>query len=167
MPVQASEGATTDALLPNPELLILDEPSNGLDPSGIIELRQLIQHLNKAYGMTIVVSSHLLNEVEKIVTDVGIIYKGKMIFQGSLPALHLFQQKRSRLIIDTSDNNRAIEVLQDRLPERSGDALSIAFEGPHQVALINRLLIEQGIDVYLLEPQKNNLEQLFIDLTTP
>src|SRR5688572_20526657 len=72
------------ALLPNPELLILDEPSNGLDPGGIIELRQLIKKLNKDHGMTIIISSHLLGEVEKMVTHVGIIFKGKMLFQGSL-----------------------------------------------------------------------------------
>ncbi len=73
------------ALLPNPELLILDEPSNGLDPAGIIELRKLIRTLNKAFGMTIVISSHLLSEVEKMVSHVGIIYKGSMLFQGTLP----------------------------------------------------------------------------------
>jgi ABC-2 type transport system ATP-binding protein len=72
------------ALLPNPELLILDEPANGLDPAGIIELRELIKKLNKEQGMTIVISSHLLAEVEKMVSHVGIIFKGKMIFQGPL-----------------------------------------------------------------------------------
>jgi ABC-2 type transport system ATP-binding protein len=65
------------ALLPNPELLILDEPANGLDPNGIIELRHLIKSLNKQYGMTIVISSHILAEVEKTVSHLGIIYKGK------------------------------------------------------------------------------------------
>ena len=66
------------ALMPNPELLVLDEPSNCLDPSGMIELRQLIKTLNRDLGMTIVISSHLLAEVEKMVSHVGIIYKGKM-----------------------------------------------------------------------------------------
>src|SRR5688572_2203756 len=92
------------ALMPNPELLVLDEPSNGLDPSGMIELRQLIKTLNRDLGMTIVISSHLLAEVEKMVSHVGIIYKGKMVFQGSLQELQVFQQKGSRLLIDTSDN---------------------------------------------------------------
>src|SRR6187549_640680 len=71
------------ALLPDPELLILDEPANGLDPAGIIELRELIKTLNKTHGMTILISSHLLAEVEKIVTHIGIIFKGKMLFQGT------------------------------------------------------------------------------------
>ena len=96
------------ALLPNPELLILDEPSNGLDPAGIIELRQLIKRLNKGFGMTILISSHLLVEVEKMVSHVGIIYKGKMLFQGSMQELHQFQKKGSKLLIRTSDNEVAM-----------------------------------------------------------
>ena len=100
------------ALLPNPELLVLDEPSNGLDPGGIIELRQLIKKLNKTHGMTILISSHLLGEVEKMVSHVGIIYKGKMLFQGSLPELHLFQQKGSKLLVNTSDNELAIKLFR-------------------------------------------------------
>jgi ABC-2 type transport system ATP-binding protein len=104
------------ALLPNPELLILDEPSNGLDPAGIIELRQLIKKLNKDYGMTILISSHLLVEVEKMVTHLGIIYKGKMLFQGSLPELHLFEKKGSKLLVDTSDNDVAMKLLHEHHP---------------------------------------------------
>src|SRR6185503_6066279 len=83
------------ALLPDPELLILDEPANGLDPAGIIELRELIKTLNKTHGMTVMISSHLLGEVEKMVSHVGIIFRGKMIFQGPLSALHSFKQKTS------------------------------------------------------------------------
>ena len=154
------------ALLPNPELLILDEPSNGLDPGGIIELRQLIKKLNKEHGMTILISSHLLGEVEKMVSHVGIIFKGKMLFQGSLPELHLVQQKGSRLQINTSDNERAIKLLQEHQPERTGDLLSLAFDDVHQVAAINRMLTNNDLDVYLLHPKENDLEQLFIDLTS-
>ena len=154
------------ALLPNPELLVLDEPSNGLDPGGIIELRQLIKKLNKTHGMTILISSHLLGEVEKMVSHVGIIYKGKMLFQGSLPELHLFQQKGSKLLVNTSDNELAIELLQEHKPERTGDRLSIAFRDLNQVASINKTLTQNELDVYLLHPKENDLEQLFIDLTS-
>jgi len=73
------------ALLHNPELLILDEPANGLDPNGIIEMRNLLLQLNREFGKTILVSSHLLAEVEKIATDIGIIHEGKLLFQGTLP----------------------------------------------------------------------------------
>ncbi|HTF27986.1 MAG TPA: ATP-binding cassette domain-containing protein [Flavitalea sp.] len=154
------------ALLPNPELLVLDEPSNGLDPGGIIELRQLIKKLNKTHGMTILISSHLLGEVEKMVSHVGIIYKGKMLFQGSLPELHLFQQKGSKLLVNTSDNELAIKLLQEHKPERTGDKLSIAFQDLNQVASINKTLTKNDLDVYLLQPKENDLEQLFIDLTS-
>lgn len=154
------------ALLPNPELLILDEPSNGLDPSGIIELRQLIKKLNKAFGMTILISSHLLTEVEKMVSHVGIIYKGKMLFQGSLHQLHQFQQKGSKLFVNTSDNELAFKLLQQHNPERVGSKISVAYQDLDQVASINRTLTNDQLNVYLLHPKENDLEQLFIDLTT-
>ncbi|MGC4103743.1 ATP-binding cassette domain-containing protein [Ferruginibacter sp.] len=154
------------ALLPTPELLVLDEPSNGLDPAGIIELRELIKRLNKEHGMTILISSHLLGEVEKMVSHVGIILKGRMLFQGTLSELHSFQQKGSRLFIRTSDNERAYQLLQDQQPLKTDGAVSVAFHDDHQIATINRTLMQQGLDVYLLNPQKNDLEQLFIDLTS-
>ncbi len=117
------------ALLPNPELLILDEPTNGLDPAGIIELRQLMKQLNQQNGITIVISSHILSEVEKMVSHLGIIYKGKMLFQGTLQELHSFQQKDAKLYINTSDNNAAYSLLSAYNPETSGDtlALTLAF----------------------------------------
>jgi lantibiotic transport system ATP-binding protein len=154
------------ALLPNPELLVLDEPSNGLDPAGIIELRELIKKLNKNYGMTILISSHLLGEVEKMVSHVGIIFKGKMLFQGSLSELHLVQQKGSRLFIKTSDNTTAYKLLREHHPEIAGEAVSVAFNDISQVASINRTLTSHALDVYLLHPKESNLEQLFIELTS-
>jgi len=154
------------ALLPNPELLILDEPANGLDPAGIIELRELIKTLNKTHGMTVIISSHLLGEVEKMVSHVGIIFKGKMIFQGPLTELHSFKQKTSRLFIKTSDNETTFRLLQEYQPEKTGEAVTVPFENINQVAAINRMLTNHNLDVYLLHPQKSDLEQLFIDLTT-
>lgn len=154
------------ALLPKPELLVLDEPSNGLDPAGIIELRKLIRKLNKAYGMTIVISSHLLSEVEKMVSHVGIIFKGNMLFQGSLQDLHFFQQQSSKLFINTSNNDVAFELLKDYGPERSEENLAVPFRNIDQVATINRTLTKHDLDVYLLHPKANDLEQLFINLTS-
>lgn len=154
------------ALLPNPELLVLDEPSNGLDPAGIIELRELIKHLNKTHGMTIIVSSHLLGEVQKMVSHVGIIYKGKMVFQGSLPQLQAYQQRGSRLFVKTSDDETAVKLLRAHQPEKNGEAFSVAFNSIAQVAEINKTLTHHNLDVYLLHPKESDLEQLFIDLTT-
>jgi ABC-type multidrug transport system ATPase subunit len=76
------------ALLGFPKLLILDEPTNGLDPAGIQEMRELICSLPKKYGMTVIVSSHLLSEIDQMAEDIGIIANGKLMFQGTLPALH-------------------------------------------------------------------------------
>jgi ABC-2 type transport system ATP-binding protein len=154
------------ALLPNPELLILDEPSNGLDPAGIIELRELIKKLNRTYGMSILISSHLLAEVEKMVSHVGIIFKGKILFQGPLGELQLFQQNRSRVFIKTSDNEKAFKLLYDRHPQIAGDTVSVAFSDSSDVASINRILTKHDLDVYLLHPEERDLEQLFIDLTS-
>ncbi len=154
------------ALLPKPELLILDEPANGLDPAGIIQLRHLIKRLNREHGMTIVISSHLLSEVEKMVSHVGIIYKGKMLFQGPLEELHRFQQKGSRLWIRTSDNERAAQLLNGYKAETTGETISIPFRDHAQVASVNRMLTQNNLDVYLLHPKENDLEQLFIDLTS-
>lgn len=154
------------ALLPNPELLILDEPSNGLDPAGIIELRALVKDLNKEHGMTILLSSHLLGEIEKMVSHVGIIYKGKMLFQGPLQDLQNIQQKGAKLLINTSDNERAMTLLNAYHPTREEGTISLSLTDQQQVAGIQQLLSRNGLVIYLLQPKTNDLEQLFIDLTS-
>ncbi len=83
------------ALINMPKLLILDEPTNGLDPSGIQEIRELIRSLPKEYGMTVIVSSHLLSEIDQMVDDVGIIANGKMMYQGRLDRLHMLDEGKS------------------------------------------------------------------------
>ncbi len=84
-----------EALLSFPKLLILDEPTNGLDPSGIQEMRELIKFLPKQYGMTVIVSSHLLSEIDQMAEDVGIIANGKMMYQGALDRLHEIDTNKS------------------------------------------------------------------------
>jgi len=153
-------------LLPAPELLILDEPTNGLDPSGIIELRQLIKQLNQQHGITILISSHILSEVEKMVSHLGIIYQGKMVFQGSLQELHSFQQRDAKVYVNTSDNSAACTLLSNYKPENNGDTLAISFNDVNEIAAINRTLVQNGIDVYQLQSIETDLEQLFINLTT-
>jgi ABC-type multidrug transport system ATPase subunit len=152
-------------LLPSPELLILDEPTNGLDPAGILELRSLIKKLNKEEGITFLISSHILSEVEKMVNQIGIIYNGRMKFQGTLFELYEAQQKKSRLQINTSDNLLALSLLQDRHPELLEDELQVSYNDLTDVAAINKRLHDHQLDIYMLNPIKQNLESLFIDLT--
>jgi ABC-2 type transport system ATP-binding protein len=89
-----------------------------------------------------------------------------MLFQGTLPDLQVFQQKGSKLLLSTSDNEAAIRLLQEYDPERTGDTIVVPFHDKKQIAAIQRTLTENNVDVYLLRPQENGLEQLFIDLTT-
>ena len=154
------------ALLHQPELLILDEPTNGLDPAGIIEMRELIKTLNKEHGVTLLVPSHILAEVEKMASHVGIIHKGKLLFQGSLSELQQLKNKQSFLELETANNDNALAALQSYAVERKNGLLLLPFENNEQAAFINRTLVEKGIDVYRLQPQQNNLEQLFIDITS-
>ena len=154
------------ALLPSPELLILDEPSNGLDPAGIIELRALVKQLNQEHGMTIVISSHLLGEIEKMVSHLGILYKGQLLFQGPLAELRQLQQQGAKLLINTSDNERVMTLLEAYNPRRDEDVIFLSLVDQQQVAAIQRTLTQHDVDIYLLQPQTNDLEQLFIDLTS-
>ena len=153
------------ALLPKPELLILDEPTNGLDPAGILELRSLIRKLSEEEGITFLISSHILSEVEKLVNRIGIIYKGSMRFQGSLEELHRLQQKHAMMQLDTSDNLRAWDLLKQFKPEFFADELVVPFTDIQQVATINRLLVDNNLDVYDLHPRKQTLETIFLSLT--
>jgi lantibiotic transport system ATP-binding protein len=154
------------ALLHNPELLILDEPTNGLDPTGIIEIRELIKRLNKENGVTIIVSSHILLEVERMATHVGIINKGKMLFQGTLNELQQKMHTHCSLQIDTSDNTKALQLLSEYRPQNANGRLLLQVKERSAAAAINRTLVEQNIDVFLLQPQQNDLEQIFLDITS-
>jgi len=155
------------ALLHDPELLILDEPTNGLDPNGIIEIRELIKKLNRENGVTFIVSSHILAEVERMATHVGIIHKGKLLFQGTLSALQNMKILKSFIQIDTSDNEAAVKLLSPAYNAEIRDGcIVLPFKEKSVTAVINRKLVEHNIDVHLLQPQQNDLEQLFIDITS-
>ena len=154
------------SLLHNPELLILDEPTNGLDPNGIIETRELIKKLNRENGVTIIVSSHMLTEVERMATHVGIIHKGKLLFEGTLPELQNLKNRQSFIQIDTSNNNAALSLLAEHGAKNTNGYVVLPFKEKTITAAINKKLVEQHIDVYLLQPKQNDLEQLFIDITS-
>ncbi|MBP7558053.1 MAG: ABC transporter ATP-binding protein [Chitinophagaceae bacterium] len=155
------------ALLHQPELLILDEPTNGLDPNGIIETRELIKKLNREHNTTVLVSSHILNEVERMATHVGIIHKGKMLFQGTLPELQQMKTKQAALEIETADNARAASLLVSQYAVQETETqLVLPYQSKEETAAINRQLVQAGIDVYSIHTRQNDLEQLFIDITS-
>jgi lantibiotic transport system ATP-binding protein len=159
--------AISIALLHQPELLILDEPTNGLDPNGIIETRELIKKLNKDFGTTILVSSHMLAEVEKMATHVGIIHNGKLLFQGRLQELQQLKKRQTLLELETSDNIKADQLLQPEYESRiAGSKIILPYQSNEVTATINRFLVQQNIDVFSMHPQQNDLEQLFIDITS-
>jgi ABC-2 type transport system ATP-binding protein len=153
------------ALLHDPELLILDEPTNGLDPTGIIETRDLIIKLNRDLNKTILVSSHLLSEVEKMATDVGIIHRGRLLFQGTLPELQRMKSNHTTLEIEVNDVEKATRVLNGAVVKQVGDfILHIGVENREAVAMLNRALVHNDIKVYRLGWVNNDLEDIFMQI---
>lgn len=156
------------ALLPDPQLLVLDEPTNGLDPNGMIEVRQLLTRLNKENGITIFISSHLLAEIEKLATHIGVINRGRLMFQGTLEELKRRQQESVSVIFNTSDNQRAQELLMAAGVETFRDSevggVRMAALTAENIAKLNRYLVEQGVDVYGIQHIKNDLEAIFMEL---
>ena len=154
------------ALLSEPELLILDEPTNGLDPNGMIETRELLLRLNRELGVTILISSHLLSEIEKMATHVGIIHKGNLLFQGTTNELATLKSHQALLQIETSNDAEAREILSRTCEMHvNGTGLKTLFRSREQAANINRMLIDSGIDVYHLAVVNNDLENLFLQIT--
>jgi ABC-2 type transport system ATP-binding protein len=155
------------ALLSEPELLILDEPVNGLDPNGIIEIRELLLKLNKENGITIFLSSHLLSEIEKIVTHLGVLSKGKLVFQGRYIDLKELQNKSSTIHIETSDNQKAFSIINKIFKTHSliNSHLMIPYRDKKQIATICKLLVETDIEIYKMQLQNNDLENIFLEIT--
>ncbi|CAN5839555.1 ABC transporter ATP-binding protein [soil metagenome] len=154
------------ALLHQPALLILDEPTNGLDPNGIIEIRDLLKKLNEEQGVSIIISSHLLSEIEKLVTHVGIISKGNMVFQGTLQHLFSRQYHSSRLILETNNLDRTIELIRSlRLNGTiENNKLMLPTPSKETIATLNKALINSGIDIYEMSIVEKDLEKIFMDL---
>ncbi len=153
------------ALLGFPRLLILDEPTNGLDPAGIQEMRELICSLPARFGMTVLVSSHLLSEIDQMADYVGIIREGELVFQDTLETLH--RHSRHNLALRTGDNEGALKLLhQSRVPcaQEEDYILLPRLDDPDAAKLI-RYLIGHGVDVLRLEERQKSLEDIFLKLT--
>ena len=155
------------ALLGHPRLLLLDEPTNGLDPSGIQEMRELICSLPGKYGMTVLVSSHLLSEIDQMATHVGIIDRGVLIFQNDLASLH--HHSRARIRLRTTDDGQAFRLLKKaRLPvaaSKDGSGLFLHSVEDSCVLRCGHLLTDQKIGILRLEEMQKSLEEIFLNLT--
>lgn len=149
------------ALMGRPKLMILDEPTNGLDPAGIQEMRELIKSLPAQYGMAVMVSSHLLSEIDQIADHVGIIRKGELVFQDTLAALH--DKSNRYLVLRTSDDKRAEPLLPDA--KQTGDWLTLPLLTDEQAAKISLVLAQNGIGVVRMEERGKSLEDIFLEMT--
>jgi ABC-2 type transport system ATP-binding protein len=153
------------ALLPNPEFIILDEPTDGLDPQGLSEIRTLILRLRDELGLTIMLSSHLLHEVEQICNRVAIIDEGRLLYQGAVEEL-VAKSQWIKLRVD-----RVIEAFEllSRNPDltlrRNGDQCLYVKMSGEQIPSVNALLVQRGFRVTELSPQRETLEQVFLRLT--
>jgi ABC-type multidrug transport system ATPase subunit len=154
------------ALVHDPKLIILDEPTNGLDPQGIADIRNLIRHLSRDRGKTVFVSSHLLNEIEQVSDRLLILDKGKKIVEGSIN--EMIDPSNAFIELNTADNNACYNLLKQ---SQTWNAFSPAIEAAHvglrmpvaQVPQLVAYLVQQGVQVYSLR-QKNSLEAYFLSL---
>lgn len=153
------------ALLGKPKLLLLDEPTNGLDPAGIQEIRELICSLPDALGITVLISSHLLSEIDQMATHVGIINQGELIFQDSLHVLH--EHSRSKILLHTSDNQKALQYLKHSgisSQWQDGRIMLNTLEDNRIMQAVS-LLVNSGIGILRLEERQMSLEEIFLHLT--
>ena len=153
------------ALLGYPKLLILDEPTNGLDPAGIQEMRELICDLPERFGMTVVVSSHLLSEIDQMADHVAIIREGDLVFQDTLEALH--GRSRHHLALRTTNNAVARNMLEEQsVPCREEEGyLILPILSDELAAQLTRLLAERRLGIIRLEERQKSLEDIFLELT--
>ena len=154
-------------LLADPDLLILDEPMNGLDPGGILEFRTMIAEL-VSEGRTVFLSSHLLDEVEKTCQAAAVIDQGRLIAQG--PIAQLVSGGRERVEIGCDDADAAIELLEGHRAvlksQPAADGIVVTLAGADGVADVNSHLVHGGVAVRRIEPVRESLEQRFLQITS-
>jgi len=155
------------ALLHRPEVLVLDEPANALDPAGIVEVRELLRHLADAQGVTVFMSSHILAEVAHLADRIGIIHAGRLVEE--LDADELRAGTRVYVEIGVSDAERAAALLTERLGlariERTTDGGLRVFDGVERSAEMVRVLVNGGLELTRLAPTQESLEAHFMRLT--
>lgn len=151
------------AFLGKRELLILDEPTNGLDPAGIQEMRSLIRRMPGEHGVTVFLSSHLLTEVEQVATHVGMLSQGELVFQGSVEDLKRLRESRVR--IGVSDMDSALALLSKQGWDARREDGYILASDISLAATMNRALVEGGFAVHHLTVESDSLEEVFLKMT--
>lgn len=153
------------ALLGNPRLLILDEPTNGLDPAGIQEMRELICSLPQQYGMTVMISSHLLSEIDQIATNVGVISQGELVFQDNLSTLH--ERSKTNIAVRTQNNKAAAKTLHEQgvSCRIQGDYLLLPGLSDSELTGHISRLCARNVGVVRIEERRKSLEDIFLELT--
>jgi ABC-2 type transport system ATP-binding protein len=147
------------ALLRTPQLLILDEPTNGLDPRGIREIRDLLTELNRA-GTTVFLSSHLLAEIEALCTRVGVMDRGRLVLQDELATL---RAPTGRVLVGTSEPERVVALLDGKVEHRDGQLLTVRHP---DAGALNAELVAAGIRITEIGGERRSLEQVVLDATT-
>jgi ABC-2 type transport system ATP-binding protein len=154
------------AIITKPELLILDEPINGLDPSGIKEIRDLLKMLCKEYGITILISSHILGEMEQIADTIGVIHNGRLISELAMSDVKLSQIDYIEMIVD--DGKKAAFILEDKLAivnyKLVEDHCIRIYESKITQNTISRALMEQNVEIKEISMKKDSLEDYFLKL---
>jgi ABC-2 type transport system ATP-binding protein len=154
------------ALLSDPALLILDEPTNGLDPEGIADIRQLIRRLSKDEHRTIIFSSHILSEVEQVCTHIGILRNTQLIFQGTYESLKKQVASSEVILFQVDKLEKALEIITEKnwpaaIEEQK---LRVQIERPEDVTRLIDLLRDHQIRIYRIESEENRLEHFFLSL---
>lgn len=155
------------ALLASPALLILDEPTNGLDPAGIHEMRELIRSFPAQHGITIFLSSHLLAEVEQVANYVGIIGHGRLLFEGTLADVQ--QRERERVRIEVDRPQVAVSILREHgwhIEGADASQITATCSTRTDLARAATALVGAGLALYQLRTERSSLEELFLDLTS-
>lgn len=153
-------------LISNPEFLILDEPTNGLDPAGIIEIREIIKKLVNEKGLTVLISSHILDELSQVATDYGILHHGKIIQE--LSKSELLQRSQQYIELHVNDVRKTLTILNNASIENyevvNNNEVRI-YSNLNNIAQINKLLVQNAIDVLGINIANKSLEDYFMNIT--
>lgn len=153
------------ALISNPELLVLDEPVNGLDPNGMKEVRELLIKLNQENGVTIFISSHLLLEIEKMVTHIGIISNGEIKFEGSKEELNeLYRFQKTKFSLKNAKSFELLLAENYQVEFKNETDCEIVTSSQKQIAEINKILVENGAEIHQISPA-GGLEEWFMEIS--